>query len=110
MAMTNGNNEYENVGLVKHNQQNAHANMACCTASSTSSNSSTKKPMPQITVTMRIARRKFERFLQDGTTRSFSWEISHAFTWNRQTVERTPFEVGLVCVKFGEPARAQTLQ
>lgn len=32
---------------------------------------------------MRLARRNFKRLLQDGTTRVFSREISHGFSWTR---------------------------
>ncbi|GLJ15224.1 hypothetical protein SUGI_0248820 [Cryptomeria japonica] len=44
---------------------------------------------------IRIARRKFEDLLQDGTVRIFTKEISHRFTWARTSRERFEFEIGL---------------
>lgn len=44
---------------------------------------------------MRISKEKFVNLQRDGTTRMFAWGIAHGFTWTRQMVEMTPFEIGL---------------
>lgn len=49
----------------------------------------------QVIVVMRLARKKFERLLQDDTFRDFSQEISHGFLWTIHTKDRSPFEIGL---------------
>lgn len=49
----------------------------------------------QVTVIMRLARRKFDKLLQDGHANVFVWEISHGFLWTRTTNERSAFEEGL---------------
>lgn len=40
---------------------------------------------------MSLAKKKFERFLKDGHTRVFIYELSHGYTWSRANMERTPF-------------------
>ncbi|GLJ34633.1 hypothetical protein SUGI_0696620 [Cryptomeria japonica] len=49
----------------------------------------------QITMTMRLARKKFDKFLQDGHTRILTWEVSQGFSWRRTSEDRSPFEEGL---------------
>lgn len=46
-------------------------------------------------MTMQLARRKFDKFLQDGHTWIFTWEVSHGFSWRRTSEDRSPFEEGL---------------
>lgn len=45
---------------------------------------------------MRISKRKFERFIEDATTRVFKSELSHGYTWSKFNMERTPFVNALV--------------
>ncbi|XP_059063708.1 uncharacterized protein LOC131856250 [Cryptomeria japonica] len=49
----------------------------------------------EVTVTMRLARRKFDRILQDGDAHVFTWEVSHGFSWTKTIEDKSPFEEGL---------------
>ncbi|GLJ25626.1 hypothetical protein SUGI_0490940 [Cryptomeria japonica] len=44
---------------------------------------------------MCIPKKKFENLLKDSTTRVFTRDISHGFTWSKRTREKNPFEIGL---------------
>ncbi|XP_057816315.1 chaperone protein dnaJ 13 isoform X2 [Cryptomeria japonica] len=54
-----------------------------------------QKLIVPVTVVMRLAKRKFEKLIKEGTARVFSWEISHGYSWTRTTEDKTPFEIGL---------------
>ncbi|XP_059067091.1 uncharacterized protein LOC131060975 isoform X2 [Cryptomeria japonica] len=47
--------------------------------------------LDEVTLVMRLATKKFERFLEDAHTRIYVLELSYDFTWSRENLERTPF-------------------
>ncbi|GLJ07581.1 hypothetical protein SUGI_0070190 [Cryptomeria japonica] len=45
----------------------------------------------EVSIVMRLAKKKFGRFLEGGHTRVYTSKISHGYIWSMTNMERNPF-------------------
>ncbi|XP_057845218.1 uncharacterized protein LOC131054678 [Cryptomeria japonica] len=49
----------------------------------------------EVTIVLRLTKRKFGKLMQDGSVKIFKWEVSHGFTWTRRDEDKVQFETTL---------------